>query len=55
MLMQWGQERADQEHRNVRFMASESGSRMYRALGYEELGSVDCYGGMESSFIKKAV
>lgn len=52
--MHWGQERADQDHKNVHFMASEQGSKLYRALGYEEVGSIDCLGGMEYAFIKRA-
>ncbi|KAJ4393365.1 hypothetical protein N0V93_002573 [Gnomoniopsis smithogilvyi] len=54
MLMQWGHERADAEHRNVRLMSSEKGSNLYRAVGYEEVGSVECCGAMEYAFIRKA-
>lgn len=54
MLMQWGHERADKEHRNVRLMSSEKGSNLYRAVGYEEVGSVECCGATEYAFIRKA-
>ncbi|CAN8098115.1 unnamed protein product [Discula destructiva] len=54
MLMQWGQERADQEHTTVRLMASEVGANLYRALGFEEVGSLEVLGGMEYAFIKRA-
>lgn len=53
MLMEWGEERAAKQHKNIRFMASTAGAKMYRALGYEEVGALDILGGMEHSFIKK--
>ncbi|KAF3770640.1 hypothetical protein M406DRAFT_67026 [Cryphonectria parasitica EP155] len=54
MLMDWGEERAAKEHKNIRLMASAAGAKLYRALGYEEVGAVECLGGMEYAFIKKA-
>lgn len=54
MLMQYGAERAEKEGKNVRFMASASGAKMYRALGYEEVGSLEILGGMEYAFVRRA-
>lgn len=55
MLMQWGLERAEKEHTNVRLMSSEAGAKLYRAVGFEEVGSLDVFGGMEYAFIKRTV
>lgn len=54
MLMQYGEERAEKDGKNIRFMASESGAKMYRALGYEEVGSREILGGMEYAFVRRA-
>lgn len=54
MLVQWGQDRADEEHKNVRFTSSEKGAKLYRSLGYEEIGSLEICKGTEYAFIKKA-
>lgn len=54
MLMQWGQDRAKEENRNIRLMASEQGAKLYRSLEYQEVGSLDVCGGTEYAFIKKA-
>lgn len=54
MIMEWGHERAAKEHKNLRLMASEAGSKLYRAMGYQEVGSRDILGGTEYAFIKRA-
>lgn len=54
LLMQYGAERAERDGKNIRFMASENGAKLYRALGYEEVGSCEILGGMEYSFVKRA-
>lgn len=54
MLMQWGHDRADEEHKNVRLMATEKGAKLYRSLGYEEVGSLEVFGAIEYAFIRKA-
>lgn len=52
--MEWGQERAAEEHKNIRFLASTTGAKMYLALGYQEVGALEVLGGMEYAFIKRA-
>jgi len=54
MLLQWGLQRADDGQNNVRLMASEAGAQLYRATGFDEVGSIDLFGGMEYAFIKRA-
>lgn len=54
MLMEWGVKRAEKESKNIRFLSSPSGAKMYRALGYEEVGSGKILGGIEYAFIKRA-
>lgn len=55
MLVAWGEERALKENKNVRLMASMAGSKLYRAMGYQEVGSREILGGMEYAFIKRAL
>lgn len=54
MLVTWGDERAKKENKNSRLMASVAGSKLYRSMGYEEVGSREILGGMEYAFIKRA-
>lgn len=54
MLMQYGAARAEKDGKNIRFMASASGAKMYQALGYEEVGSREILGGMEYAFVQRA-
>lgn len=53
MLMQYGAERAEKDGKNIRFMASASGAKMYWALGYEEVGSHEILGEMEYAFVQR--
>lgn len=53
MLMEWGHERAAKQEKNIRLIGTASGAKMYRALGYEEVGALEVLGGVEGAFIKK--
>lgn len=52
-LTQWGLERAEKERKNVHFLSSPSGGRLYRTMGFEEVGSGDVLGGKEYAFVKR--
>ncbi|ROV98733.1 hypothetical protein VMCG_06704 [Cytospora schulzeri] len=53
MLTQWGLERAEKECKNVHFLSSLSGAKLYRAMGFEEVGAGEILGGMEYAFVKR--
>lgn len=53
MLTQWGLERAEKESKNVHFLSSPSGANLYRAMGFEEVGSGEILGGKEYGFVKR--
>lgn len=52
MLTQWGLERAANEGKNIHLLSSPTGARLYRAMGFEEVGSGEISGGMEFAFVK---
>lgn len=54
MLTRWGMERAAEENKAVHFLSSPSGANLYRALGFEEVGSGEILGGVEYAFVKRA-
>lgn len=54
MLTRWGMERAAEEKKAVHFLSSPSGARLYRAMGFEEVGCGEILGGVEYAFIKRA-
>lgn len=54
MLMQWGLQRAKQDHANLHLMSSQKGAPLYRSLGFEEVGSVELWGWTEYAMIKTA-
>ncbi|KUI70014.1 hypothetical protein VM1G_04737 [Cytospora mali] len=54
MLTGWGLKRAEKEQKNIHFLSSPSGAKLYRAMGFEEVGSKEILGGMEYAFIKRA-
>jgi hypothetical protein len=47
--------RAAEENKAVHFLSSPSGADLYRAMGFEEVGSGEILGGIEYAFIKSAV
>ncbi|PSR97146.1 acyl-CoA N-acyltransferase [Coniella lustricola] len=53
MLMQWGEERAAREHKSIHLVSSPTGAKLYRALGYEQVGEMDLVGQPEAVFIKR--
>ncbi|KAL1863019.1 hypothetical protein Daus18300_008175 [Diaporthe australafricana] len=54
MLTRWGMERAAGESKAVHFLSSPSGAQLYRAMGFEEVGSGEILGGTEYAFVKRA-
>lgn len=54
MLTRWGMEKAAEENKAVHFLSSPSGAQLYRAMGFEEVGSGEILGGVEYAFIKRA-
>ncbi|KAI7780377.1 hypothetical protein LA080_016101 [Diaporthe eres] len=54
MLTRWGMDRAAAENKAVHFLSSPSGAQLYRAMGFEEVGSGEILGGVEYAFIKRA-
>lgn len=47
-------DRAAGENKAVHFLSSPSGAQLYRAMGFEEVGSGEILGGVEYAFIKRA-
>lgn len=47
-------ENAAEENKPVHFLSSPSGAQLYRAMGFEEVGSGEILGGVEYAFIKRA-
>ncbi|KAK2601384.1 hypothetical protein N8I77_010839 [Diaporthe amygdali] len=54
LLTGWGLERAAEENKAVHFLSSPSGAQLYRAMGFEEVGSGNILGSVEYAFIKRA-
>lgn len=53
-LMAWGEERAAADKKNIWFLSSPMGAKMYRALGYEQVGAEEIMGVVEFAFVKRA-
>lgn len=51
--MAWGEKRAQEENKNIHLTSSSAGAKMYRALGYEEVGSSEIMGALEYAFVKR--
>lgn len=54
LLTRWGVDRAVEEHKSIHFLSSPAGAQLYRAMGFEEVGSGEILGGVEYAFVKRA-
>lgn len=53
MLTQWGVERAKKQNKNIHFLSSPAGAKLYRTMGFEEVGSGEILGGKEYAFVRR--